>query len=136
LDGHGHALPEDSVQPMAIENPQAAAADNTQPFASSKPCKLQARFGHRRTHNEQLIIAPCSMILAWETFYSTEAGDDQANFLGGHIFCDNNCSMKHIVSDDPNIGLPVDVLHFNCKHSDNDLFVIKIAILLCSWLVL
>ena len=42
-----------------------------------------------------------------------------------HIFCDNNCSIKKIVKNDPvfhNVGLTVDVFHFNCKHSTADLF--------------
>jgi hypothetical protein len=34
--------------------------------------KLRARFGRRRTHNEQLVVAPCGMILARETFYGAE----------------------------------------------------------------
>ena len=42
-----------------------------------------------------------------------------------HIFFDNNCSIKKIVKNDPvfqNVGLTVDVFHFNCKHSTADLF--------------
>lgn len=32
-----------------------------------------AMFGRRRTHNEQLFVAPCGMIIARETFYHAEA---------------------------------------------------------------
>jgi len=35
--------------------------------------QTRARFGRRRTHNEELIVAPCGMILARETFYAAEA---------------------------------------------------------------
>lgn len=34
---------------------------------------LKARFGRKRTHNEQLFVAPCGMIIARETFYNAEA---------------------------------------------------------------
>jgi hypothetical protein len=34
---------------------------------------LKAQFGRRRTHNEQLFVAPCGIILARETFYNAEA---------------------------------------------------------------
>jgi hypothetical protein len=37
-----------------------------------KPRKLHAQFGRRRTHNEELFVAPCGMILARETFFSAE----------------------------------------------------------------
>lgn len=42
-----------------------------------------------------------------------------------HIFFDNNCSLAKHVKNDPyfkNIGLTVDVFHFNCKHSIRDQF--------------
>jgi hypothetical protein len=35
--------------------------------------KIRALFGQKRTHNEQIIVAPCGIILAWETFYGAEA---------------------------------------------------------------
>ena len=38
------------------------------------PChkKIKASFGHRRTHNEELIVAPCGLIIARQTFYGAE----------------------------------------------------------------
>src|SRR5258708_1894288 len=33
--------------------------------------KIRAQFGRRRTHNEQLIVAPCGMIIAREFFFSS-----------------------------------------------------------------
>ena len=35
--------------------------------------RVRARFGRRHTHNEQILVAPCGMILAHETFYGAEA---------------------------------------------------------------
>lgn len=35
--------------------------------------KLCAWFGRKRTHNEQLFVAPCGIIVAWKTFFHSEA---------------------------------------------------------------
>jgi len=37
------------------------------------PKKLRAQFGRKRTHNEQIIVAPCGMIVSRATFYGAEA---------------------------------------------------------------
>ncbi|KAF8152634.1 hypothetical protein B0H34DRAFT_784636 [Crassisporium funariophilum] len=92
-----------------------------------------SQFGRRRTHNEQLFVAPCGMIVARETFYHAEALYSviemikQTYHLPGtmpeHIFFDNNCSIAKIVKNNlvfKNVGLTVDVYHFNCKHSVQD----------------
>jgi len=34
---------------------------------------LKARFGRRRTHNEELCVASCGVILGWATFFGSEA---------------------------------------------------------------
>ena len=48
---------------------------SAQPVEASqaKEGKLRAQFGCKRTHNEQIIVAPCGMIIAHETFYGAEA---------------------------------------------------------------
>lgn len=43
------------------------ATTSQQPMA-----RLRAQFGRKRTHNEQLIVSPCGMILARETFFGAE----------------------------------------------------------------
>ena len=35
--------------------------------------KIRAKFGRSRTHNEQILVAPCGMIIARETFYHAES---------------------------------------------------------------
>ena len=40
--------------------------------SESGNCKLRACFGHRWTHNEQLIMRPCGIILSHGTFYGSE----------------------------------------------------------------
>ncbi|KAF8910006.1 hypothetical protein CPB84DRAFT_1743508 [Gymnopilus junonius] len=41
--------------------------------ASRNKKRISAQFGRKRTHNEQILVAPCGVILAWETFYGAEA---------------------------------------------------------------
>ncbi|KAF8878493.1 hypothetical protein CPB84DRAFT_1751906 [Gymnopilus junonius] len=68
--------------------------------------KLHAQFGWKRTHNEQIIVAPCGT-------------------MPNHIFFDNNCQLARIVKDDPafqRVRLTVDVFHFKSKHKITDLF--------------
>ena len=51
-----------------------------------------------------------------------------ASSLPSYIFFDNNCQLLKMLRtrfpEDPlnNIGLPVDVFHFQCKHSERDRF--------------
>ena len=35
--------------------------------------KIRAQFGRKRTHNEQIIVCPCGIIVARETFFGAEA---------------------------------------------------------------
>ena len=44
---------------------------NGNPEAGNKT--IRARFDHRRTHNEQLCVASCGIILGRATFYGSEA---------------------------------------------------------------
>lgn len=37
------------------------------------PRKVRAQFGRRRSHNEQIFVAPCGEIIARETFFGAEA---------------------------------------------------------------
>ncbi|KAG1722148.1 hypothetical protein EDB19DRAFT_1835134 [Suillus lakei] len=69
---------------------------------------MRAQFGRNRTCCEVLIVLPCGLIWKWTTMYKAEA-------VG---------AVAH-VKDDPffkNIGLSVDMFHFNCKHSKADTF--------------
>lgn len=40
--------------------------------AKNPPKRIRVRLGRKRTHNEQIIVAPCGMIIARETFYGAE----------------------------------------------------------------
>jgi hypothetical protein len=51
-----------------------SSAPQTDPLpASSAKKKIRAQFGRSRTHNEQILVAPCGMIIARETFYHAES---------------------------------------------------------------
>lgn len=55
-----------------FEVPVVVGEGSVETAKQTKPRKLCAKFGRNYTHNEQLIIAPCGMILARETFYGAE----------------------------------------------------------------
>ncbi|KAG2074202.1 hypothetical protein BDR04DRAFT_1151294 [Suillus decipiens] len=99
----------------------------------TKPRKLHAKFGHNHTHNEQLIITPCGIILAYEMFYGAEGVTSIVEMIKrvfcdesikpSHIFYDNNCTLLYHVCNDPyfkDVGLSVNVFHFQCKHLVKD----------------
>ena len=39
---------------------------------SGKKEWIWMQLGQRHTHNEQIIVAPCGIIIAWETFFGAE----------------------------------------------------------------
>ena len=61
--------------------------------------RLKAQFGRKRTHNEQVLVAPCGIIIARETFYGAEA-ISSCVVRGFHLldFCSRNSSRGHFVS--------------------------------------
>jgi hypothetical protein len=100
-----------------------------------KKKKLRAQFTRNYTHCEELIVAPCGMIHARETMHNAEGVGSVAEFIRRvfrdpetrptHVFFDNNCRLALHVQNDPffqDIGLSVDVFHFECKHSKQDTF--------------
>ncbi|GJE99712.1 hypothetical protein PsYK624_159830 [Phanerochaete sordida] len=99
--------------------------------------RLRALFGRRRTHNEQIIVAPCGVIIARMTFFASESVSAVAEFIRqvyrelrhrpDHVYFDNNCLMRRHLdrANDTwfaNIGLSVDPFHFNSKHKKTDQF--------------
>ena len=98
-----------------------------QSSASAPGTKVRAQFGRKRTHNEEIIVAPCGVIIARATFYGAEAISSVAvsayqvpvlpllsylarynqefimrtyadtNLTPEHIFFDNNCQLRRHV---------------------------------------
>jgi hypothetical protein len=62
------AMPEDDEDEEEFDVP--ATPENP---GGPKLKKVRAQFGRKRTHNEQIIVAPCGIILARETFYGAES---------------------------------------------------------------
>ncbi|KAI0669972.1 hypothetical protein C8Q78DRAFT_976510 [Trametes maxima] len=92
---------------------------------------LKANFGRRRTHNEQLAIRPCGIILYRETFPGSETVTQTLDMvrkrhqIPGSMPCyihyDCNCilyqhSQARGETLHEEVGLPVDVFHWKCKH--------------------
>jgi hypothetical protein len=67
VDEQGNVTATEGLGP-AMENTTMAPTVTAMPKK-----KVRARFGRKRTHNEQILVAPCGMILARETFYGAEA---------------------------------------------------------------
>ncbi|KAF9539067.1 hypothetical protein CPC08DRAFT_771030 [Agrocybe pediades] len=96
---------------------------------------LRARFGRRRTHNEELCVATCGVILGRATFYGSEAPNGVRTFwtklfptrraLPGVLFHDNSCRIAAMLRSEGDeyfkySALPVDVFHFKSKHKESD----------------
>ncbi|KAJ7065822.1 hypothetical protein C8F01DRAFT_1218892 [Mycena amicta] len=95
----------------------------------------RARFGRRRTHNEELCVMSCGVIIGRATFYGSEAPNGVRTFwktlfptqrsLPQVIWHDNNCRIVAMLRKDKDsyfqgCALPVDVFHFKCKHKESD----------------
>ncbi|KAG1905758.1 uncharacterized protein F5891DRAFT_943283 [Suillus fuscotomentosus] len=91
-----------------------------------KKKRLHAHFTRNYTHCKELIVAPCGIIHARETMHNAEGvGSVAVKTHPTHVFFNNNCQLTLHVKDDPffqDIGLSVDVFHFECKHSKSDMF--------------
>ncbi|KAJ7116818.1 hypothetical protein C8R43DRAFT_902319 [Mycena crocata] len=100
---------------------------------------LKAKLTRSWTHNEQLFVRCCGIIISRATLFGSESVTGTKVFLKAtfppeypgskptYVFYDNNCSLlKHLRSSGDHyfndVGLPVDVFHFKCKHSEGDVF--------------
>ncbi|KIM42532.1 hypothetical protein M413DRAFT_408395 [Hebeloma cylindrosporum] len=97
--------------------------------------RLQAYFGRRRAHNQQLIMRPCGIILSRATFYGSEAVSAVNKFAKAtfpspestpeYFIFDNNCKLdahQRNINDEhfKDTAKPVDVFHFRSKHKESD----------------
>ncbi|KZT57327.1 hypothetical protein CALCODRAFT_434401, partial [Calocera cornea HHB12733] len=117
--------------------------DLSLPIGTHRPRKtdtdIKAKFGRRSTHNEQLVVRPCGIIIARGTFYGAESLSSVAEFLCGVfptqksmpdvLFYDNNCRLhQYLAGRGPlqehfsKTALVVDVFHFKNHHSTKDIY--------------
>ncbi|KAJ6485282.1 hypothetical protein DFH09DRAFT_949028, partial [Mycena vulgaris] len=131
------------LMPDLIDAPEDDDDEVGEGVCDGKPEKgnktVRARFGRRRTHNEQLCVGSCGVILGRATFYGSEAPNGVREFwmklfptkasLPHVLWHDNNCRMVAMLKNDPeehlrtyfdSCALPVDVFHFKCKHKERD----------------
>ncbi|KAL0959501.1 hypothetical protein HGRIS_011211 [Hohenbuehelia grisea] len=66
---------ENTIDHQGLINPPSSSA-------SEPKKKIRAQFGRKRTHNEQIIVHPCGIIAARETFYHAEAIPSVVEFSG------------------------------------------------------
>lgn len=59
-----------------VEEMELTDGEDNQSSCPSKPDtgnhKIRALFGRRRTHNEQIMVRPCGIIVARQTFFGSE----------------------------------------------------------------
>ncbi|KAF8579587.1 hypothetical protein K439DRAFT_1359290 [Ramaria rubella] len=99
--------------------------------------RLRAQFSRRWTHNEQLMIRPCRVIISRATFFGSEAISAVRQFVLATFptpesmpevfFYDMNCTLlKHCQKIGCHhfnwMAVMVDVLHFQRKHKESDGF--------------
>ncbi|KAF8158569.1 hypothetical protein B0H34DRAFT_656485 [Crassisporium funariophilum] len=98
--------------------------------------KGKAYFGRRQTHNKQLMVRPCGVILLRATFFGSESVSSVNSFAKAtfptpestpeFLVFDNNCQLhKHLQKNQDKHfkqtgmpSMPVDVFHFCAKHKE------------------
>ena len=60
----------EEVEEMELEDGGADSACPSKPETGNR--KIRALFGRRRTHNEQIMVRPCGIIVARQTFFGSE----------------------------------------------------------------
>ncbi|KAJ6542571.1 hypothetical protein B0H19DRAFT_1170950 [Mycena capillaripes] len=112
-----------------VQANSGADGDELAPDANAPPkSTLKGRPSRRWTHNEQLFVRCCGIIVSRATFFGAEGVSGHKDFLKAtfppqfpkslpqYIFYDNNCNfLKHLLHCNDhyfdNVGLPVDVFH-------------------------
>ncbi|KAJ7210572.1 hypothetical protein B0H12DRAFT_1278150 [Mycena haematopus] len=132
-DGVGEGPGADADEDIEID---AAGICDGKPEKGNRT--VRARFGRKRTHNEQLCVGSCGVILGRATFYGSEAPNGVREFwmklfptkasLPHVLWHDNNCRVVAMLKNDDEYlrtyfdgcALPVDVFHFKSKHKEGD----------------
>jgi hypothetical protein len=144
------------LQPTSSQTPNREVDTDLQTSTSTS---IKGKLSRSWTHNEQLFVRCCGVIISRATFFGSEGiysakvrfartsfafnlhlpvyrnqeflkatfPPEYPGSLPSYIFYDNNCQfLKHLhaIGDTyfDEVGLPVDVFHFKCKHTIRDGF--------------
>ncbi|KAJ7708797.1 hypothetical protein B0H17DRAFT_916967, partial [Mycena rosella] len=103
--------------------------------STNNPNAPRGRVSRRWTHNEQLFVRCCGIIISRATFYGAEGVVGHKEFLKttfppqfprampSFIYYDNNCNLlKHLLASGDHyfdhVGLPIDIFHATNHHDD------------------
>ncbi|TFY58442.1 hypothetical protein EVJ58_g6411 [Rhodofomes roseus] len=129
----------DELEDDQLEAEIMDAAAECEGKSSDGNVRIRAQFGRRRTHNEELCVASCGIILGRATFYGSEAVNGVLLFwrqlfptqraLPNVLWHDQNCRLWSMLMNSDaetrqffdGVALPVDVFHFKCKHKETDI---------------
>ena len=67
VNSAGHVVPD------RLDAAGNVISDGGEHTGAKPPKKVCAQFGRKRSHNEQIFVAPCGDIIARETFFGAEA---------------------------------------------------------------
>ena len=68
-----HPIDADAAQPTVEEVEEGEVQDVSCPVKpDTGNRKIRALFGRRRTHNEQIMVRPCGIVVARQTFFGSE----------------------------------------------------------------
>ncbi|KAF7331311.1 hypothetical protein MKEN_00008300 [Mycena kentingensis (nom. inval.)] len=125
-DAFAAEMTAEDVEEMEIPDLSCPATKNP----NGNRC-IRALFGRRKTHNKQIIVRPCGVIVARATFFGSETVPQTVDMLKkvfhpqgsmpDIVIYDNNCTLyKHLAAKNDDliltVGFPVDVFHWECKH--------------------
>ncbi|KAL1937192.1 hypothetical protein VTO73DRAFT_14465 [Trametes versicolor] len=133
------SLPASTAAPTGLPGDVSAHPPTSAALCPDKPDvtgrSMRTMFTRRRTHNEQLLLRPCGIIIKRATFYGSETTPQvldlvrktfpSKELLPRVLIYDNNCQLyKHSKARGDTlheeIGLPVDVFHWKSKHKKTD----------------
>ncbi|RDX42272.1 hypothetical protein OH76DRAFT_1363125 [Lentinus brumalis] len=104
--------------------------------------RIKTSLTRRWTHNEQLMVRCCGIVISRATFFESEGPANALRFVlatfpdhfprarPSFLFYDNNCHLLRHIRTQKTPGLertafPVDVFHATTKHTDSDEFCVN-----------
>ncbi|KDQ10250.1 hypothetical protein BOTBODRAFT_178283 [Botryobasidium botryosum FD-172 SS1] len=128
-----------SAQAKAVEKGEYYYNKGDADTPKTEGHQVKGQFTRNRTHNEQIIIRPCGIIVSRETFYHSESLPAVREFvkrtfptldlMPEYFFYDNNCNLRAYLEGAGDLdghwqytATPVDVFHHANKHKVTDVY--------------